>query len=111
MDDACSSVETALAKAEPELAAAFGAAFGELAAARRLPNTLLLSAHQYFVPWLTAFFERIDFAQFTLTSRPFTVEPISAKGSRDIIWEPGVGTDQVIAEAVAFINTEISAHD
>ena len=76
--DACEKLKQAIAKAEPDLARHFGEAMGKLAASRRLPHTLLLSAPPHLAPWLSSFFARIDFTQFTATALPFTVERLDS---------------------------------
>jgi hypothetical protein len=70
---ACDALKTAIAKAEPDLARQFGETMAKLGAPRRLPNDLLLIAPAHFLPWLSRFFSRIDFAPFTATTQPFSV--------------------------------------
>lgn len=71
--DACEKIEKAIALAEPDLVRVFGEAMGQLASPRRLSNELFLVAHPDLEPWLSRFFARIDFSQFTMTTLPFTV--------------------------------------
>jgi hypothetical protein len=69
---ACEALKESIARAEPDLARQFGETMAKLAVPRRLPNDLLLVAPAHFTPWLSRFFSRIDFAQFTATTQPFT---------------------------------------
>lgn len=73
----CDRIVRALAAAEPEMTKLFGEAFTVLAAKRRLPNEALLITHADLSPWFAQFFSRIDFAQFTMTSRPFSVHALA----------------------------------
>jgi len=78
-DSAVSSgVESGLANMEPDLARAFGEFFAALGAPHRLPRAVALIARPYLAPWLTRFFSRIDFAQFTAVSQPFDITPFKA---------------------------------
>lgn len=83
--EACESIKTAIANAEPELVKAFGEAFSTLSAGRHLPNKLVLLTHQDLAPWLSRFFGRIDFAQFTVTTRPFVPTSVSVDAIRDLV--------------------------
>lgn len=71
--EACEAVRQALASSEPDLVRIFGEAMAKIATERRAPNELLLSAYPDLEEWLVAFFSRIDFAQFTVTSLPMSV--------------------------------------
>lgn len=111
-DTACTDIENALAQAEPELAKAFGAGFASMAETRRLPDTLILLAHPDVSSWLASFFARIDFAQFTVTTRPFTVDTSATNAlQRDVAWEAGVPPESALVEAAAFVNSEITRGD
>lgn len=67
------ALQRALAIAEQSLVPPFAEAIGVMAADRRVANNVLLLAHPDLEPWLSRFFSRIDFAQFTVTTLPFTV--------------------------------------
>lgn len=75
----CSDVENGLAKMEPDLAHVFGEFFATIGTPHRLPNAITLLAHPDLAPWLTRFFSRIDFAQFTEVSQPFEITPFKAR--------------------------------
>jgi hypothetical protein len=47
---------------------------GQIAAAHRISNKLLLLAHRDLEPWLVRLLSRIDFSQFTVTTLPFDVK-------------------------------------
>lgn len=102
---ACEALRKSLAVAEPELVRAFGEAMGSMAAVRRLPTELVLVTHPDMREWLSAFFSRIDFTQFTLTALPYTVR---AFGPQDLAasadgFDP---TDLSLAIACALVNNE-----
>jgi hypothetical protein len=111
--DACTSAEcealnAKLAELEPELVKRFGEAFGTVAGKRKLPNTLVLSAPPEVVPWLSHFFGKIDFAQFTLTSRPFDVELLTELDG-SVVSVANTVPDPALLSAVALVNTELSS--
>ncbi len=106
-DPACDAIRVSMVSAEPELVKMFGEAISKCVSNRRLPNTLLLIAHPDLATWLSRFFTRIDFAQFTLTTQPFEVRNILAKDFSKII-APGdvVGLDPSLALSCALVNIE-----
>ena len=75
-DPACGTMQASIARVEPELVRIFGEAMGKCASLHRLPDTLILIAHPDILSWLSVFFSRIDFAQFTLTTQPFVVKAL-----------------------------------
>lgn len=102
--DVCKALKDSLAKIEPELAKSFGEGFAALAAKRRLPNVTFLSAPAEISPWITGFFQRVDFAQFTATMQPLLVEPFTAERLRDAVqWESAV-SDIALSIDAAFVN-------
>ncbi|KKW23436.1 MAG: hypothetical protein UY70_C0036G0002 [Candidatus Kaiserbacteria bacterium GW2011_GWB1_52_6] len=106
--EACDKLNAALAKIEPDLVRIFGEAIGAFVGKQRLPDTLILAAHPDITAWLSHLFSRIDFAQFTITTRPFVVhvmKPDSLKGS--VLPKPGVSIDTGIVVTCAFVNTEL----
>lgn len=74
----CETIQTALTAAEPSITKRFGEALGEMAAQRRLPNDAYLIIHRDLAAWFAQFIARIDFAQFTLSSKPFVVKTLTA---------------------------------
>ncbi|MBI4093659.1 hypothetical protein HY417_01735 [Candidatus Kaiserbacteria bacterium] len=83
--DACEAIRASIASAEPQLAKAFGETFIQLSATRRLPNKLVLLSHEDLAPWLLHFFSRLDFAQFTVTTRPFTPTTLSIDSIKELV--------------------------
>jgi len=73
-----SELEQSIAKLEPGLAHLFGETLGKLSALRKLPEDMVLLAPPQLATWLSRFFARIDFTQFTSTARPFSVSILSA---------------------------------
>lgn len=99
--EACAALQKAVAAAEPDLVKVFGEHFAKLAETRRLPNTLVLIAHPDVATWLATFFERIDFAQFTLTTMPFTAHIVASSMLRQWILADE-HLDTALALAAAF---------
>jgi len=102
---ACQSIKDSLAKAEPELVRAYGEVFTKLSGIRRLPNGAILNAPAEISPWLQGFFSRIDFSQFTATTQPLTVEPLSPEHLSSVVhWDAGVTADTGIGIAAGAVN-------
>lgn len=105
---ACEAISNSIARAEPELVRMFGEAMGKCASSRRLPNTFVLMVHPDMAPWLSKFFSRIDFAQFTLTTQPFTVETLGAQVlSQWVQPKNGMVLDSGLALAAGLVNIEV----
>lgn len=102
--DTCKSLKDALARLEPELAKTFGEVFAKLSADRRLPNTVLLSAPAELSSWMAGFFARIDFAQFTATMQPFSVDLMTAEHISEGIEWTGIQPDTGLGIAGAYVN-------
>jgi len=79
---ACDQLNTSLTRVETELAKTFGEAFGKLISERRLPNDLVLIVAPDFAPWMSNFFSRIDFGQFTVTTRQFSIHTLTVEDVR-----------------------------
>ncbi len=106
-DPACEAVQIAMAKAEPELVRAFGEVIAKLVMQQRLPNHLILATHEDLIPWLSSFFSRIDFAQFTTTTQPFAVTPLKPVDFAHLaLPETGIQVDTGILIAAALVNIE-----
>jgi hypothetical protein len=104
---ATETIHDSMGKVEPDLVRVLGEGMSACAAKERLPNKLILIVQPDLAPWLSKFFSRIDFAQFTLTTRPFSVETIATKDlSRWVAAARGVLPDTGIALSVALVNTE-----
>jgi len=103
----CEAISQALASTEPELMKSFGESFAKLSAGRRLPNPLVLVAHPDIAPWLSRFFARLDFGQFTATSQPFTVQTLLPQDlGRWVVPESGVQADAHITLGCALVHIE-----
>lgn len=100
----------AIAKAEPELVHLFGEALAKLSVARKLPDEMIIVAPAAISPWLSRFFSRIDFTQFTATTKPFVVKtfPVGelAGLSRGA---PAAPEDPSLSIASCLVNTELAA--
>jgi len=103
----CTAVQTNLAVAEPELARAFGEAFGPLSLERKLPDRLILIADADVATFFAQLFSRIDFTQFTATTMPFSVHVISAAELAEWLSMPEP-MDTSLCIASAFVNIERS---
>ncbi|KKU27180.1 MAG: hypothetical protein UX39_C0003G0019 [Candidatus Magasanikbacteria bacterium GW2011_GWA2_46_17] len=82
---ACEELNVALSRVEPELVKIFGETFSKFVSAHRLPNHLVLIVAPDFAPWISNFFSRIDFSQFTVTARQFDVHTLTAEDMRDSV--------------------------
>ncbi|MDO8552159.1 MAG: hypothetical protein Q7S01_01365 [bacterium] len=82
---ACEELNATLARVEPELVKIFGEAFSKLISERRMPNDLVLIVAPDFAPWMSNFFSRIDFGQFTVTARQFSVHALTPEAMRDSV--------------------------
>jgi hypothetical protein len=109
-DNACETIRTAIAKAEPELVKSFGDTFARLSGSRRLPNRMFLISHPDLEPWLIHFFGRIDFAPFTAMTRPFTPLPLSLETLKELVAFEGNSTPDIsLGIAAALVNMEETA--
>lgn len=108
-DPACDALTAAMGKAEPELVRVFGETIAKLVSRRRLPNLLILATHDDLAPWLTTLFSRIDFAQFTTTTRPFIVRALKPVDFADrVVAEANARTDSAMLTAAALVHMEES---
>ncbi|MDP3646049.1 MAG: hypothetical protein Q8R25_03100 [bacterium] len=108
--EACDRLNEALARVEPELAHIFGEAVAHILGKRRLPDTLVLFTHPDLMAWLTHFFSRIDFAQFTIPMHPFSVQLLSSedlKSKSGIRVAHNVSVDTGMLMVSSFVNTQL----
>jgi len=106
---ACQTIQESMARAEPEMVRVFGEGMAASATSKKLPNRLLLLAHPDMSVWLSRFFARIDFTQFTQTTQPFVIQTLSAKELENfVIAEKGVVLDTGLAISAALVNIEKS---
>lgn len=106
---ACESMRTALARIEPDLVRLFGERFAKLASSRRLPSRIILLAHPDVQQWLSKFFARIDFTQFSVTSQPFSVLPLQPSSMGHLVIAEGKlapDTSLLVSVACAQIERE-----
>lgn len=104
---ACEKLNASLSRIEPELVKMFGDVFGSLASVIRLPNDLILIAEADIIPWMAQFFSRIDFGQFTATTRPFVPRVLTKEEMRKIIiFETGRSIGAGLVVAAGFVNNE-----
>ncbi|HEV3245123.1 MAG TPA: hypothetical protein VG102_02100 [Candidatus Paceibacterota bacterium] len=107
--DVCEALRQSIAKAEPELVHLFGEALAKLSATRKLPDELVLIAPPALAPWLSRFFARIDFTQFTATTKPFSVRIFSGAELPGIPHnDPSIFADPSICMACGLVNMELS---
>ncbi len=106
-DAACDTLNTAMAKAEPDIVRVFGEVIAKLVAPRRLPNHLILATHDDLAPWLSTLFSRIDFAQFTATTQPFIVHALKPVDlAHQVLPENSVHADSAMLTAAALVHIE-----
>lgn len=104
-------IDQTLSKVEADLVRVFGEAMSTASAMARLPNSLMLVVREEMLPWLSSFFSRIDFGQFTLTTRPFDVHvPQPDILARHIKPAPGASVDVSFLLSAALVNSELSSH-
>ena len=104
---ACEALQAAIIAAEPELVRIFGESLAKCASPRRLPNRMLLVAHPDLMTWLSTFFSRIDFAQFTQTTQPFSVTTLSLPDiAAWVVPQSGAIPDAALALDVALVALE-----
>src|SRR3989344_1128179 len=104
---ACEAIKAAIAHVEPELVRVFGETIGKLAAKRRVPKPPIIAAHADLLPWLSRFFSRIDFTQFTVTMQPFIPKAIGQEYVTDLIDVPSsLSVDLGLLLAASLVNIE-----
>lgn len=104
---ACTAIQESMARAEPDMVRVFGEGMAACASVRKLPNKLLLIAHPDISAWLSKFFARIDFTQFTQTTQPFITQTLSSKDLEKFVMpEKGVVIDTGLAISAALVNIE-----
>lgn len=102
---ACAALKESLARAEPELVKSFAEMFALLTAKRRIPNLCIISVQQELAPWLTSFLERIDFAQFTTTTQPLSVQSLTPEHVSGLVkWNEKTKQDTGIAIATGAVH-------
>ena len=110
-DAACEEIKAAMVRAEQELIKVYGEAMAKLASVRKLPNTLVLLAETDIAAWLSNFFSRIDFTQFTMTSQPFVVEILTPLDLEPLVMTKNAKKtwDVSLLVAAALVNSEQNA--
>ncbi len=105
--EACDAIRASIARVEPDLVKSFGSAFEKMATVRRIPNAFLLSGPEDLAEWLLHFFSRIDFAPFTVTTRPLSGKLVDHTELAPLAtFEHGVAEDPGLAVASALVNIE-----
>lgn len=108
--DVAADLRQSIAKAEPELVHVFGEALAKLSAPRKLSDTLILIAPPALLPWLSRFFARIDFTQFTSTTRPFVVHAFTPARLAGVPQnDPSIFSDPAACIACDLVNSELSS--
>jgi len=103
-NETCETVQNAIASAEPELVRIFGEAIGQLGSLQKISNNVVLVCHPDMEHWLRAFFSRIDFGQFTITSMPLVIR---TSQELDIgKWVAGANLLDGLLVDVALVNIE-----
>lgn len=101
----CEKLNASLALAEPEIVRIFGDALGHLVNKSRLPNDLLLIAEPALSEWLSALFSRIDFSQFTVTTKEFAPAVLTPESLRESV-SGSVPADPGLALVASFAGME-----
>lgn len=108
-NESCDELKASIAKAEPELAKQFGETFATLSAKRKLPEQLVVVAPSSMNAWMQQFFSRVDFTQFTATTRPFSAVPFSEARLASTPEDPRLLADAGLSVAYMLVNTELSS--
>lgn len=105
--DECDAITESMARVEIDLARVYGEALTKIATPTRLPPDLILVTHGDLVPWLSAFFARIDFTQCTLTAQPFSVHVLGrAELANLVVSDSSTPADIELMIAGALVNSE-----
>lgn len=103
--EAGTALAASISAIEPELVKMFGDTLAALSTPTRLPNSMILSTHPDIADWLSQFFCRLDFSQFTTTTKPFSVIPLTpAHLEPEVKFKPGSTPDTGIAIGAALVN-------
>ena len=106
-DDVTNAMNLAMSIAEPDMVKVFGESMSALSMRHRLPNKLVIFSQPELTDWLSKFFERIDFVQFTQTTQPFSVEVFSVHSlARQISTAAELATDVSLFVACALVHIE-----
>jgi hypothetical protein len=104
-DSACDEAARVLEAVEPVFMRSFGEVFSTMITKSRLPNPLVISVHPTMAAWATAFFERLDFSQFTLTGKPFEVQVLTSRELTALaVFGPDATPDTGIAIIAALVH-------
>ena len=105
---ACEEIQNAIAKAEPDLVRSFADGMAACATSHKLPVKLILVGQSDFLPWLSKFFTRIDFTQFTATTQPFSVEALREPQQLQTRMTGSPSEDIGLAIGISLVNREES---
>ena len=84
-DPVCQGVADVLRVVETEFVTAYGKLFSETTKEYRLPGTLLIVAPPDLSAWFSQMLERVDFAQFAISERPFLVQQLYAQHLSSVV--------------------------
>jgi hypothetical protein len=104
--DSCEAMRAAMAAIEPDLVRIFGESMAKLKSQKSLSNQMLLIAHPEMEFWLTKFFARIDFSQFTATTMPLEAQSIAVYTA---LYAEGTVPDASLLAGVSLVNIEMRA--
>ena len=107
--DACVVLKTSMEKVEQEMVREFGEQLAKLSVKARLPQDMLLFVHPDIAPWLSRFFSRLDFSQFTMPLKPFSVSELVPKDMQEWIQIDSAAPDVSLLLATSLVHIE--AHD
>lgn len=72
----CRNISNMLSSVEEQWVNSFGDTCAILSKKANIPSTVFLSSSTDSYNWFTKNIEKLDFAQFTFTTKPFTVKPV-----------------------------------
>ncbi len=102
----CDALRASMEKIEQEMLRTFGEQLAQLAGKTRLPHNLTLFVHPDVAPWLTRFFSRLDFAQFTVPLQPFVVTELTRTDVEDWIQIDSAAPDISLLLASTLVHIE-----
>ncbi len=102
----CDKLNSSIALAEPDIVRVFGDALGRIAGKLRLPNELLLITEPELSEWFSVLFSRIDFSQFTVTTKEFSPAALAPDKLRAFVSCPRNMIDPGLALAAISVNAE-----
>ncbi len=99
------NIREALKEITNDWAQSFGSSCSELSKISGIPDSIFLSSDSLVYNWFKESMEKIDFSQFTSTSKPFNVQPVISDDQSDTFYaNRHVTKDQRLLLASLFVD-------